>query len=149
LCPAAAPVAKQRNGLTRPAGFQPRFSRATYREAIAPNDRSPEMKNPVRNCTFALIAATSLFADVAHADGDDHAKSAAIAKSLGFISIEQATEKALAAKPGVVVEAELDDRDFGKGWDYEFEIVDADGREWDVKVDAKTGEVRRVWRDWF
>lgn len=107
------------------------------------------MKNIVRNCTVALLAASSLFAGVAHADGDDHAKSVAIAKSLGFISIEQATERALAAKPGVVVEAELDDRDFGKGWDYEFEIVDGDGREWDVKVDARTGEVRRIWRDWF
>ena len=105
------------------------------------------MKNTVRNCIVTLVAATSLIA-TAHAD-DDHTKSEAIAKSLGFISLEQATEKALAAKPGVVVEAELDDRDFGKGWDYEFEIVDADGCEWDVKVDAKTGEVRRVWRDWF
>lgn len=53
------------------------------------------MKNTVRNCIVTLVAATSLIA-TAHAD-DDHAKSEAIAKSLGFISLEQATEKALAA----------------------------------------------------
>ena len=50
------------------------------------------MKNTVRNCIVTLVAATSLIA-TAHAD-DDHAKSEAIAKSLGFISLEQATEKA-------------------------------------------------------
>lgn len=106
-------------------------------------------KTIARTCLAAAFAAAGLFSAAAHADDDDRAKAVAIAKSLGFITMEQATEKALAAKPGVVIEAELDDRDFGKGWDYEFEIVDADGHEWDVKVDAKTGEVRRVWRDWF
>ncbi|HSG92461.1 MAG TPA: PepSY domain-containing protein, partial [Methylotenera sp.] len=37
----------------------------------------------------------------------------------------------------------------GKGWDYEFEIVDADGHEWEVNIDAKTGAVRGTSREWF
>lgn len=106
------------------------------------------MKNIRIRYAAAALAAASMLAVVAHAD-DDRAEAQAIAEAFGLISLEQATRKALAAKPGIVTDAELDDRDFGKGWDYEFEIADADGREWDVRVDAKSGEVRRVRRDWF
>jgi uncharacterized membrane protein YkoI len=72
-----------------------------------------------------------------------------IIKAAGLISLEEATSKALAAKPGTVIDVDLDDREWTKGWDYEFEIVDAEGVEWEVDIDAKTGEVRRVRKDWF
>jgi len=49
----------------------------------------------------------------------------------------------------VVKDADLENRKFSKGWDYEFEIVDADGTEWDVNVNAKTGKVGSIKRDWF
>lgn len=80
---------------------------------------------------------------------DDHAEMMATIEAAGLISVEQASEKALAAKPGKIIEADLDERSWPKGWDYEFEIVDADGKDWDVDVDAKTGEVGKVKRDWF
>lgn len=92
---------------------------------------------------LGLTLASSVFA------GDDPAKMALIAKAAGLISLEEATSKALAAKPGTIIEVELDDRDWSSGWDYEFEIIDAAGVEWEVDIDAKTGEVRRVSRDWF
>jgi uncharacterized membrane protein YkoI len=65
-----------------------------------------------------------------------------------LITLKQAQAKALAAKPGVVTDVDLDDRDFGKGWNYEFDIVDVDvdGREWEVDIDAKTGVVGKVRR---
>jgi len=63
--------------------------------------------------------------------------------------LEQAKATALQAKPGVIKDAELENRTFEKGWDYEFEVVDADGKEWEVNVDAKTGKVRNIKRDWF
>ena len=108
------------------------------------------MKNTAIKYAAAVLAAMSILATAAHARADDErAEAQAAAKTLRLITLEQATEKALAAKPGVVTDAELDDRDFGKGWDYEFEIVDADGTEWDVRIDAKSGEVRSVRRDWF
>lgn len=95
------------------------------------------------------VAATAMFGlPAAHAD-DDLQEMQAISQGLGLISLDDAKAKALAAKPGVITDADLDDRDFGKGWDYEFEIVDADGKEWDVYIDAKTGEARKVKRDWF
>ena len=83
------------------------------------------------------------------ADGDDSEKMRRIAEAAGLISLEEATQKALAAKPGTIIEVELDDRKWPQGWDYEFEIIDANGKEWDVDIDAKTGEVRKVKSDWF
>lgn len=98
----------------------------------------------------ATLAAAAVFglAGTSHAD-DDLQEMQAIAQQFGLISLDEAKAKALAAKPGVITDAELDDRDFSKGWDYEFEIVDADAREWELKIDAKTGETRKVKRDWF
>ena len=90
-----------------------------------------------------ILNAPSVYAD------DDEQEIAAITKEFGLITLDQAKAKALAAKPGVVTDADLDNRDFGKGWDYEFEIIDAQGNEWDVNIDAKTGEARKVSHDWF
>ncbi len=71
------------------------------------------------------------------------------AEGLDLISIEQAQANALKEKQGVVDDIDLESRPFSKGWDYEFEIVDVDGAEWEVTVDAKTGEVTKVDKDWF
>lgn len=104
------------------------------------------MKNFTRTLIISSVAL--LTSGLALAE-DDAVKMRSIAEAAGLISLEQAQEKALASKPGTVIEAELDDRSWPKGWDYEFEIIDADGKEWDVDVDAKTGEVRKVDADWF
>lgn len=105
------------------------------------------------NKTLCLTVAVSGFTfstlNHAFADEDDPAKMQLIAKAAGLITLEQATQKALAAKPGTVIEVELEKRKFPQGWDYEFEIIDAEGHEWDVDIDAKTGEARKVARDWF
>lgn len=97
-----------------------------------------------------LIAGSAmLLCGPAFADEDDVAEAKAIAAAANLISIEQATEKALQAKPGTVIEVELEKRTWPQGWDYEFEIIDAEGKEWDVDIDAKTGEARKVKQDWF
>jgi uncharacterized membrane protein YkoI len=97
-----------------------------------------------------LVAGTfAVFSGAVSADDDDIAEARAIAGAAGLISLEQATEIALKAKPGTVVDVEIDRRTWPQGWDYEFEIIDKEGREWDVDIDAKTGEVRRVRQDWF
>ena len=80
---------------------------------------------------------------------DDIREIKAMSEGLGLISLEQAQAKALEAKPGVIEDADLENRSFGKGWDYEFDIVDIDGNEWEVYIDAKTGEVRKIEKDWF
>ena len=106
------------------------------------------MKKSAHTFTLASLITLSLLSPLAFAD-DDIQEIEAMSKELGLITLDQAKTKALAAKPGAVAEVELENRKFGKGWDYEFEIVDADGREWEVLVDAKTGKVRDVSRDWF
>ncbi|TFW70634.1 peptidase M4 [Methylotenera oryzisoli] len=106
------------------------------------------MRKSIHTLTLASLISLSLLSPLAFADDDIH-EIEAISKELGLITLEQARTKALAAKPGAVADVDLENRRFGKGWDYEFEIVDADGREWEVLVDAKTGAVRDVSREWF
>lgn len=99
-----------------------------------------------------LITVTALSFGVmstAYADADDMQEMETMAKTFGLISFEEAKTKALAAKPGVIEDAEIESRRFDKGFDYEFEIVDADGVEWDVDIDAKTGKVTNMKKDWF
>lgn len=106
------------------------------------------MKNTIRAILLANVLLLGFAAPV-QADEDDPRVMAEMAKNFSLISLEQAQVKALAAKPGVVKEVELEGRKFSKGWDYEFEIVDANGQEWEVNIDAKTSTVTSVRRDWF
>lgn len=93
-----------------------------------------------------LMASQPVLADD---DEDDVQKMTEMSKAFGLISVEEAQAKALAAKPGVVKEIELERRKFRSGWEYEVEIVDGKGTEWEVYIDAKTGKVTSVNRDWF
>ncbi|WP_047535464.1 PepSY domain-containing protein [Methylotenera sp. N17] len=106
------------------------------------------MKKSVQTLLMATAISFAMFGP-AHADDDDLQEMESISKSFGLIPLEQAKATALQAKPGVIKDAELENRTFEKGWDYEFEVVDADGKEWEVNVDAKTGKVRNIKRDWF
>jgi uncharacterized membrane protein YkoI len=106
------------------------------------------MKNfKYKTCVAAILVIGSL-STYAVAD-DDLLEMEAMSKQFGLISLDEAKTKALAAKSGVVKDADLENRKFSKGWDYEFEIIDADGKEWEVNVDAKTGKVGSIKRDWF
>lgn len=69
------------------------------------------------------------------------------AEQFGLISSEEAKKIALQEKSGVVTDIELDSIDNGGGWEYEIEVVQEDGTEWDIDVHAKTGELRKVQRD--
>lgn len=69
-------------------------------------------------------------------------------EQLGLISIEEAKSIALEAKPGIIDDIDLENRAFLGGWDYEIEVLGKDGKEWDVYINAETGEVRKVSRDW-
>ncbi len=107
------------------------------------------MKNSIYKTSAATILMLGILSTNEVADDDDLQEMEAISKQFGLISLDEAKAKALVAKPGVVKDADLENRKFSKGWDYEFEIVDADGKEWDVLIDAKTGNVGSIKRDWF
>lgn len=99
--------------------------------------------------TTAVVLALGFLSFNALADDDDLYEIEAATKQFGLISMDDAKAKALSARPGMIKDVELENRKYSKGWDYEFEIVDADGKEWDVDIDAKTGEVVKNRRDWF
>jgi uncharacterized membrane protein YkoI len=107
------------------------------------------MRNPVRNIVPAVCVLSALlaFALPASADDDAAAQMEAISKAAKLIAPEQAVERAVTAKPGTVLDIDLD-RKF-QGYYYEVELIDAAGIEWEVEIDASSGEVRRVKRDWF
>ena len=107
------------------------------------------MKIQHKVSSLVLALGMTAFAAAPACADDDRAEMELIAKAAGLISLEEASSKALAAKPGTIIDADLDDREWTSGWDYEFEIIDAAGVEWEVDIDAKTGEVRRVRKDWF
>jgi uncharacterized membrane protein YkoI len=97
---------------------------------------------------LAVIAATLLACALPGlADDDDHDKAIMEQKASahGLISRDQAVEKALAAKNGKVTDVDLDHEWFG--YVYEIELVDEAGVEWDIDLDAKSGEVRKIKRD--
>jgi uncharacterized membrane protein YkoI len=94
-----------------------------------------------------LLALGAAASTPAAAD-DDQAEMEALVKAGQFISPDEAREKALAAKPGSVIDIDLD-RGWRGGYHYEVEVLDADLREWEVHIDAKTGKVGKIERDWF
>ena len=95
----------------------------------------------------ALMLALGAASTLAVAD-DDRAEMEAVVKAGNFINLEEARDKALVAKPGSVIDLDLD-RSWRGGYHYEVEVLDAELREWEVHVDAKTGKVLSVERDWF
>jgi uncharacterized membrane protein YkoI len=110
------------------------------------------MKN--RTVTFRnSIAASALGLSLAlagtmpaHAD-DDIAEARSIARMANLIDPDRAIEIALAEKPGVMTDFDLDHK--RKNWVYEIEIVDAQGAEWEVELEGTTGKVLKIKRDWF
>lgn len=106
------------------------------------------MKTPAMRT--ALIAVLTAFATLpALADDDDLPKMRAVAAGAKLISLEDAQTKALAAKPGTLVGVDLERRFMGRNYDYEFEVIDAEGKEWEVNINARDGSVRSVRQDWF
>jgi len=81
---------------------------------------------------LATVAGPS-FADI------DFAKAEKMRASGEAISTEKVVEIATKAHPGTVTDLELD-RDVGR-LVYEVEVRDEKFREWDLEIDAKTGQI--------
>lgn len=106
------------------------------------------MKTPaIRTALVAVLTACATLP--ALADDDDLPKMRAIAAGAKLISLEDAQAKALAAKPGTIVDVDLERRFMGRNYDYEFEVIDGEGKEWEVNINARDGAVRSVRQDWF
>lgn len=94
-----------------------------------------------------LVSSVLTFSAAGVMAADDMATMQKQVEQFGLISVEEAKNIALQTKPGMVKDIELDGIDNGGGWEYEIEVVQEDGTEWDIDVHAKTGEVRKIERD--
>lgn len=87
---------------------------------------------------FASILTLASFSAVADDIRPDEA--AKLVSAGTILSLEKLNEAALAQHPGGrITDAELD-KDFGR-YVYEVEVVDANGVEWDIELDASNGSV--------
>lgn len=76
---------------------------------------------------------------------DDHVTARRLRESGQILPLEQILERARARQPGQVLETELErKRDV---YIYEVDILDADGWVWELKFDARTGELIKLERD--
>ncbi|NKE72027.1 PepSY domain-containing protein [Candidatus Manganitrophus noduliformans] len=79
-----------------------------------------------------------LFPGGALADGD-HDRAKQLKEAGEILSLEQVIERAKRDHPGQLLEAELDEK---KGrFIYELELLDEEGIVWELKYDAKSGEL--------
>ncbi|MGH8472867.1 MAG: PepSY domain-containing protein [Gammaproteobacteria bacterium] len=91
--------------------------------------------------TLSTLSGAVLLATVAGPSFADisFAKAEKMRASGEAISTEKVVEVATKARPGTVTDLELD-RDFGR-LVYEVEVRDEQFREWDLEIDAKSGEI--------
>jgi uncharacterized membrane protein YkoI len=78
--------------------------------------------------------------------GEERGDATAPAAAGAMITEAEARKAALAAKPGTVVEVELEVESDGRAT-FEYDIRAADGTLWEVEVDAATGKVLSVERE--
>jgi len=92
---------------------------------------------------LALIL--SLIAAPALADRDDHDRARRALEAGEIMPLAQILAAAEAARPGRVIELELE-RDDGR-WVYELELVSPEGFIYEVEIDAASGTVLDVERE--
>lgn len=86
----------------------------------------------------ALGAAVLLHVPDTRAD-DDQAKARALSRSGQILSLEKIAGQAQVARAGKLIDIDLEQK---RGvWIYEVEMLDDQGRVWELKLDARTGEV--------
>jgi uncharacterized membrane protein YkoI len=99
-------------------------------------------------CLPALAAAgfAAGLADlpVSRAD-DDHVRARALSQRGEILSLERIAALAKARHPGKLIDIELERK---RGlWIYEVELLDDQGRVWEMKLDARTGELLKLEQD--
>ena len=93
-----------------------------------------------------LLAAALLVGSVMPARADsDHVTARRLRDSGEILSLEKIAERARAEKPGDILETELKQK-HGK-YIYEVEILDGGGRVWELRLDARSGELIKIEKD--
>ncbi|MEC3861799.1 PepSY domain-containing protein [Mesobacterium sp. TK19101] len=81
----------------------------------------------------------------AWADGDDHDRARDALEAGEILPLTAILQAAEDTRPGRVISVELDQK---RGrWRYELELISPEGRLYEVKIDAATGQVLEIERE--
>ncbi len=94
----------------------------------------------------ALVAAAIILSTPAQAIAVDPDKPLSVPATVTIVAFDQLEATALALHPGsTLLDTDLDEA-YGK-YVYEVELQDADGIEWDIELDALSGQVLKNHQD--
>jgi len=106
------------------------------------------MATPTTRTVIAFVAGILVTLGgvwVAHETGLIHGERSVarkLQKAAQILSLEEIHAKALAAKPGRIIETDFEIK--GERYTYEVDILDAHGVFWEVEINARTGELVRM-----
>lgn len=92
---------------------------------------------------FSLMATAWLLPKAG--SGESPASASQLAAKGQILSLEKISRLAKSYKPGEILEVELEKK-HGR-YRYEVEILDASSQVWELKLDAKTGQLLKMERD--
>jgi uncharacterized membrane protein YkoI len=92
-----------------------------------------------------IIALFAVGADPALAHDEDHDLARALRTQGTIVSLEKIADTAAKLQPGDLLEVELKRR--GDEYLYEVEVLDPEGRTWELMFDARTGELLKKKED--
>jgi len=93
---------------------------------------------------IGLVLAGVLYMPATRAD-DDHVRARELSQRGEILSLEKIAERARATHPGKLIDIDLE-REHGL-WIYEVELLDDQGRVWELKLDARNGELLKKEQD--
>ena len=88
---------------------------------------------------WLLLVVLSLLPALAAADRDDHVRARELQARGEILPLSVILEHTRRVQPGRVLEVELE-RDDGI-WTYELEVLDPQGRVWELRLDARNGRL--------
>ncbi|TXI44729.1 PepSY domain-containing protein [Methylophilus sp.] len=95
---------------------------------------------------LALLAVLLVLVYLPRADSGESASSASRLSAKGdILSLEKISQKAKSYKPGEILEVELEKK-HGR-YVYEVDILDAASQVWELKLDAKSGQLLKMEQD--
>ncbi|WP_439535502.1 PepSY domain-containing protein [Methyloversatilis sp.] len=93
---------------------------------------------------FGALAAGVFYMPMGFAD-DDHIRARELSQRGEILSLEKISERAKAVRPGKLIDIDLERK--RELWIYEVELLDDQGRVWEMKLDARNGELLKLEQD--
>jgi len=93
---------------------------------------------------LGVLAAGLFYMPMGFAD-DDHIRARELSQRGEILSLEKISDLAKAVRPGKLIDIDLERK--REQWIYEVELLDDRGRVWEMKFDARNGELLKLEQD--